>query len=272
MPAGRAGCRVWAILSRSPPAAGTWLCRPADLPLSVHAPGITVSLFKSSNDTAKRAVAEAALAYVPRGAVIGVGTGSTANFFIDMLGDLRNQIAGAVASSEATAQRLKKVGIEVLDLNSVNELPVYVDGADEISPDLHLIKGGGGALTREKIVASLAQQFICICDDSKQVDTLGRFPLPLEVIPLAEASVSRAMQGLGGSPRLRLMAGTSDPFVTDNGGWIIDVAGLTISDPVALESEINQIPGVITVGLFARQKANVLFVSGATGVSRVDFV
>jgi ribose 5-phosphate isomerase A len=134
-----------------------------------------------------------------------------------------------------------------------------------------MIKGGGGALTREKIVASLAKQFICICDDSKQVHTLGRFPLPLEVIPLSEASVSRAMQALGGTPRLRLMAGTSDPFVTDNGGWIIDVAGLTISDPVVLESKINQIPGVITVGLFARQKADVLFVGGATGVKRVDF-
>jgi ribose 5-phosphate isomerase A len=134
-----------------------------------------------------------------------------------------------------------------------------------------MIKGGGGALTREKIVASLAKQFICICDDSKQVATLGRFPLPLEVIPLAEASVSRAMQALGGSPRLRLMAGTSDPFVTDNGGWIIDVAGLAIADPVALEFEINQIPGVITVGLFARQKADVLLVGSATGVSRICF-
>jgi ribose 5-phosphate isomerase A len=159
----------------------------------------------------------------------------------------------------------------VIDANQVETLPAYVDGADEINPSGHMIKGGGGALTREKIVASLAEQFICICDDSKQVASLGNFPLPLEVIPLAEASVSRAMQALGGSPRLRLMAGTSDPFVTDNGGWIIDVAGLTISDPIALESEINQIPGVITVGLFARQKANVLFVGGTNGVKRVDF-
>ena len=223
-----------------------------------------MSLFKSSNDTAKRAVAEAALAYVPRGAVIGVGTGSTANFFIDMLGDLRNQIAGAVASSEATAQRLKKVGIEVLDLNSVNELPVYVDGADEISPDLHLIKGGGGALTREKIVAAVARQFVCIADESKCVGILGTFPLPVEVIPMARAYVARQLVALGGAPDLRI------GFTTDNGNSILDVHGLEILNPIELEREINQIAGVVTVGLFARRPADVALIGGAGGVRRVE--
>jgi ribose 5-phosphate isomerase A len=225
-------------------------------------------------DQLKRLVAEAArdavLALAP-GQVLGIGTGSTANWFIDVLAPHKAHFSGVVSSSVASTQRLLKHGFYVIDANQVETLPAYVDGADEINPSGHMIKGGGGALTREKIVASLAKQFICICDDSKQVAILGHFPLPLEVIPLSEASVSRAMQVLGGTPRLRLMAGTSDPFVTDNGGWIIDVAGLTISDPVALESKINQIPGVITVGLFARQKADILFVGGANGVKRVDF-
>jgi ribose 5-phosphate isomerase A len=216
-------------------------------------------------DQLKRLVAEAArdavLELAP-GQVLGIGTGSTANWFIDVLAPHKSHFSGVVSSSVASTQRLLKHGFYVIDANQVETLPAYVDGADEINLSGHMIKGGGGALTREKIVASLAKEFICICDDSKQVATLGRFPLPLEVIPLAEASVSRAMQ---------VMAGTSDPFVTDNGGWIIDVVGLAISDPVALESQINQIPGVITVGLFARQKANVLFVGGAAGVKRVDF-
>lgn len=225
-------------------------------------------------DQLKRLVAEAALdevlALAP-GQILGIGTGSTANCFIDVLAPHKQHFSGVVSSSLASTQRLLKHGFYVINANQVNRLPAYVDGADEINPSGHMIKGGGGALTREKIVASLAEQFICICDDSKQVDTLGRFPLPLEVIPLAEASVSRAMQSLGGSPCLRLIAGTTDPFVTDNGGWIIDVAGLTITDPIGLEAEINQIAGVITVGLFARQKADVLFVGGEAGVSRVCY-
>lgn len=222
-----------------------------------------MNIFKSSADAAKRAVAEAALAHVQRGAVIGVGTGSTANFFIDMLGDLRNQIAGAVASSEATAQRLKTVGIEVLDLNSVNELPVYVDGADEINPDLHLIKGGGGALTREKVVAAVARQFVCIADESKCVDILGRFPLPVEVIPMARAHVARELVRLGGAPDLRI------GFTTDNGNSILDVHGLEILNPIEMEREINQIAGVVTVGLFARRPADVALIGGPDGVRRV---
>jgi len=223
-----------------------------------------VSLFKSSSDVAKRAAAEAALSHVPRGQVIGVGTGSTANLFIDMLADLRQQIAGAVASSEATAQRLRTVGIEVLDLNSVDELPVYVDGADEISPDLHLIKGGGGALTREKVVAAVARQFVCIADESKCVDVLGRFPLPVEVIPMARAHVARQLVALGGAPDLRI------GFVTDNGNSILDVHGLEILNPIGLEREINQIAGVVTVGLFARRPADVALIGSANGVRRVE--
>ncbi|MCF8192125.1 MAG: hypothetical protein RIS59_679 [Pseudomonadota bacterium] len=223
-----------------------------------------MGLFASSADQAKRAVAEAALAYVPRGGVIGVGTGSTANFFIDLLGDLRQQIVGAVASSEATAQRLRKVGIEVLDLNSVNDLPVYVDGADEISPDLHLIKGGGGALTREKVVAAVARQFVCIADESKCVDILGRFPLPVEVIPMARAFVARELVRLGGAPDLRI------GFTTDNGNCILDVHGLEILNPIELEREINQIAGVVTVGLFARRPADVALIGAAQGVRRVE--
>lgn len=225
-------------------------------------------------DQLKRLVAEAArdevLALAP-GQVLGIGTGSTANWFIDVLAPHKAHFSGVVSSSVASTQRLLKHGFYVIDANQVERLPAYVDGADEINPSGHMIKGGGGALTREKIVASLAKQFICICDDSKQVDTLGHFPLPIEVIPLAEASVSRAMQALGGSPRLRLMAGTADPFVTDNGGWIIDVAGLAIADPIALEAQVNQIAGVITVGLFARQKADILFVGGNAGVSRICY-
>ncbi|MFZ4498772.1 MAG: ribose-5-phosphate isomerase RpiA [Burkholderiales bacterium] len=223
-----------------------------------------MGLFSASADSAKRAVAEAALAYVPRGGVIGVGTGSTANFFIDMLGDLRHQVVGAVASSEATAQRLRKVGIEVLDLNSVNELPVYIDGADEISPDLHLIKGGGGALTREKIVAAVARQFVCIADESKCVDLLGRFPLPVEVIPMARAHVARELVRLGGAPDLRI------GFTTDNGNCILDVHGLEILNPIGMESDINQIAGVVAVGLFARRAADIALIGGPGGVRRVE--
>jgi ribose 5-phosphate isomerase A len=211
-------------------------------------------------DDLKRAVAEAAVAHVPAGGVVGVGTGSTANFFIEALGKARQRVDAAVASSEASAVRLRAVGIDVVDLNSVETLRVYVDGADEVTRRLHMIKGGGGALTREKIVAQVAQTFVCIADESKLKDGLGRFPLPVEVIPMARALVAREMVKLGGTPRLR------EGFVTDNGNVILDVHGLTIADPVDLEGRINQIPGVVTNGLFARRGADVLLLGTARGV------
>lgn len=216
-----------------------------------------------NQDDLKRSVAQAALAYVPEGKVIGVGTGSTANFFIDGLAALKDRITGAVASSEASAARLRAYGIPLLDLNDVSDLPVYVDGADEVDGRLCMIKGGGAALTREKIVAAVAQRFVCICDASKRVDTLGRFPLPVEVIPMASAQVMRALAALGGQPRLR--AGV----VTDNGNHIIDVAGLVIRDPVAFEAQINNIVGVVTNGLFAMRGADVLLLGGADGVQTI---
>lgn len=212
----------------------------------------------------KKAVAEAAVAYVvehvPAGAVIGVGTGSTANLFIDALGADPGRISGAVASSEASAKRLASFGIPLVDLNSVTELPVYVDGADEVTPALAMIKGGGGALTREKIVAAVSRVFVCIADGSKLVDRLGRFPLPVEVIPMARAHVARQLGRLGGEPRLR------EGFTTDNGNIILDVHGLDIPDPAALESTIDGITGVVTVGLFARRPADVLLLGSAHGV------
>lgn len=212
----------------------------------------------------KKAVAEAAVAYlvehVPAGAVIGVGTGSTANLFIDALGADPGRISGAVASSEASAKRLASFGIPLVDLNSVKELPVYVDGADEVTPGLAMIKGGGGALTREKIVAAVSRVFVCIADGSKLVDRLGRFPLPVEVIPMARAHVARQLERLGGEPILR------EGFTTDNGNIILDVRGLDIPDPAALESTIDGITGVVTVGLFARRPADVLLLGGARGV------
>jgi ribose 5-phosphate isomerase A len=213
-----------------------------------------------SQDQKKQRVAEAALAYVPRGAVVGVGTGSTVNFFIDALASLRDQVAGTVSSSEASTARLLRHGFEVLDLNSTGELGVYVDGADESTRTLELIKGGGGALTREKIVAAASQQFVCIVDEQKLVERLGRFPLPVEVVPMARAHVARQLARLGGEPALR------EGFVTDNGNQILDVRGLVIEDPAALEGEINQIAGVVTVGLFARRPADVLLVGTATDV------
>ncbi|MCC7082819.1 MAG: ribose-5-phosphate isomerase RpiA [Burkholderiales bacterium] len=211
-------------------------------------------------DELKRAVAAAAVRELPDDAVIGVGTGSTANFFIDALGAHKRRIRAAVASSEASAQRLRAAGIAVLDLNSVDELPVYVDGADEIDTSLAMIKGGGGALTREKIVAAVARRFVCIADESKRVLRLGRFPLPIEVIPMAHAYVARAIAALGGEPRLR--AG----FVTDNGNLILDVHGLDIGEPARLESELNQIAGVVTNGLFARRPADLLLLGTRAGV------
>ncbi len=212
-----------------------------------------------TQDEMKQAVARAAIDYVPAG-VIGVGTGSTANYFIDELAKIKGRIDGAVASSVATAERLKKHGIPVLDLNEVGELEVYVDGADEITRHLAMIKGGGGALTREKIVAACAKKFVCIVDQTKLVDVLGRFPLPVEVIPMARSYVARQLVKLGGSPVLR--AG----FTTDNGNVILDVHNLNILDPVALEGEINQIVGVVTNGLFARRAADICLVGTPQGV------
>ena len=214
----------------------------------------------NEQDARKQAVAKAALAYVEDDSIVGVGTGSTADFFIDALAGIKGRIAGAVASSEKTAARLQQHGIRVVELNSVSELTVYVDGADEITEHMAMIKGGGGALTREKIVAAVAQRFVCIADASKLVPVLGKFPLPVEVIPMAQSYVGRQMVKLGGMPRLR------QGFSTDNGNLIIDVHGLSIVDPVALESRINNIAGVVTVGLFAQRPANVLLLGGAEGV------
>lgn len=219
-----------------------------------------------TQDELKKAAAGAALDFVIDGSIVGVGTGSTANFFIDGLGRMKDRIRGAVASSEASAQRLASHGITLFDLNDVTELPVYVDGADEIDASLAMIKGGGGALTREKIVAAVAGRFVCICDTSKQVDMLGRFPLPVEVIPMARAQVARALASLGGQPLLR------EGFTTDNGNQILDVHGLRIADPVQVESEINQIVGVVTNGLFARRGADTLLLATTDGVRRIDAV
>jgi ribose 5-phosphate isomerase A len=211
-----------------------------------------------TQDELKQQVAKAAIAYVKSG-IIGVGTGSTANFFIDELAKVKGKIDGAVASSEATAQRLRAHGIEVFDLNSVDGMDIYVDGADEITEHMHMIKGGGGALTREKIVAACAKSFICICDASKLVPVLGKFPLPVEVLPMARSYVARELVKMGGQPKLR-------DFTTDNGNVILDVWGLTILDPVAMEAKINQIVGVVTNGLFAARPADVLLLATADGV------
>jgi ribose 5-phosphate isomerase A len=211
-----------------------------------------------TQDELKQQVAQAAVAYVKEG-IIGVGTGSTANFFIEELAKVKHKIDGAVASSEATAQRLRGHGIEVFDLNAVDSLDIYVDGADEITEHLHMLKGGGGALTREKIVAAVAKTFICICDETKYVPTLGKFPLPVEVLPMAKSYVARELVKLGGQPKLR-------DFTTDNGNIILDVWNLKIDDPVMMEAKINQIVGVVTNGLFAARPANVLLLATADGV------
>ena len=216
-----------------------------------------------TQDELKRAVEQAAADLVPAGGIIGVGTGSTANYFIDELARIKHRIDGAVASSEASAQRLKKHGIEVLDLNSVADLPVYVDGADEVTRHLAMIKGGGGALTREKIVAAVARKFICIADASKLVAVLGRFPLPVEVIPMARSYVARELVKLGGQPALR------PGFTTDNGNVILDVHNLKILAPADLEATLNQITGVVTNGLFARRGADVLLLGTERGVETV---
>lgn len=213
-----------------------------------------------TQDELKKAVAQAALEHVPAGTIIGVGTGSTANFFIDALATVKSKIDGAVASSVATAERLKKHGIPVLDLNETGGLSVYVDGADEATKHLHLIKGGGGALTREKIVAAASKTFVCIADGSKLVDVLGKFPLPVEVIPMARSYVARELVKLGGEPVLR------PNFKTDNGNVILDVHGLRIMNPVQLEEQLDRIAGVVTNGLFARRPADVLLLGTAKGV------
>ena len=213
-----------------------------------------------TQDDLKRQVAEAALKYVVEDAIVGVGSGSTVFMFIEFLSKIKNKIEGAVAASEASAERLKKHGIRVVDLNSVSELPVYVDGADEITEYLHMIKGGGGALTREKIVAAVAKTFVCICDSSKLVPVLGKFPLPLEVVPMARSHVGREMLRRKAQPVLR------ENFKTDNGNLILDCHGLTILDPAALEVELNNIAGVVTNGLFARRSADVLLLGSPDGV------
>ena len=218
-----------------------------------------------TQDELKALVGQAATAYVVPGSVIGVGTGSTVNCFIDALADMKERIAGAVSSSEKSSERLRAHGIKVLDANEVERIPVYIDGADEIDHQGHMIKGGGAALTREKIVADIAEQFVCIADESKLVRTLGTFPLPVEVIPMAAAQIARQLRALGGLPTLR--AGV----VTDNGGHIIDVRGLQITNPVATEREINQWPGVISVGIFARNKAGVCLLGTAQGVKTLTF-
>lgn len=222
-----------------------------------------------NQDEEKRKAARAAMRHVEPGMIVGVGTGSTVAHFIDALAERRHDIAGAVSSSEWSSQRLRERGIEVLDLNATGELPLYVDGADECDGNKCLIKGGGAALTREKIVAALARQFVCIADESKLVDTLGRFPLPVEVIPMATAHVARRFAALGGQATLRLKDG--QPLVTDNGQHILDVTGLQITDPLALESQINQWPGVVTVGIFAHQKAQVCLLGTAQGVKTLNF-
>lgn len=216
-----------------------------------------------STEKKKQLAAESALDYIQVGDVIGIGTGSTANYFIDALAKIKGKLDGAVASSEASAKRLKQHGIQVLDLNSVSNLPVYIDGADEATRHRHLIKGGGGALTREKIVAGVSEKFICIADDSKLVDTLGAFPLPIEVIPMARSHVARQLVKQGGIPELR------EGFITDNGNLIIDIHNLEILNPVEKERELNNIAGVVTVGIFAIRPADVLILGGQSGIETI---
>ena len=225
---------------------------------------MTTASAPMSQDELKTLVGQAALQYVRPGEVVGVGTGSTVNKFIDALASMKDQIAGAVSSSEASTQRLRALGITVLDANSVPSLGVYIDGADEIDGQGYMVKGGGAALTREKIVAALASRFVCIVDESKLVTALGRFPLPVEVIPMAAQHIARRFAARGGVARLRMKDG--QPLVTDNGQQILDVIGLAIADPQAFESEVNQWPGVVTVGVFAHQKASVCLLGTAQGV------
>jgi len=216
-----------------------------------------------TQDEMKKMVAHAALEYVEAGAIIGVGTGSTANHFIDALAGIKHKIDGTVASSEATAERLRGHGIAVFGLNEVNDIPVYVDGADESNQYLHLIKGGGGALTREKIIAAASDKFICVADESKLVDVMGTFPLPVEVIPMARSYVAREIVKIGGQPVWR------EDFITDNGNQIIDIQNLSVMDPVKLEAQLNNIVGVVTNGLFAIRPADVLLLGSENGVKTI---
>ena len=222
-----------------------------------------------TQDELKTLVGQAALQYVQAGSIIGVGTGSTVNKFIDALASMKGSIAGAVSSSVASTERLQALGIQVFDAAEVDELAVYIDGADEIDHAGNMIKGGGAALTREKIVAALSRQFVCIADDSKLVTTLGHFPVPVEVIPMAARRIARQFAALGGCAVLRLKAGM--PLVTDNGQHILDVSGLQITDPLGFESQVNQWPGVVTVGVFASQKAQVCLLGGPGGVKTMLF-
>jgi ribose 5-phosphate isomerase A len=222
-----------------------------------------------TQDELKTLVGQAALQYVVPGDIVGVGTGSTVNKFIDALASMKGEIKGAVSSSNASTERLKALGIAVFDANEVSELSVYIDGADEIDGHGYMIKGGGAALTREKIVAALARKFVCIADESKLVTVLGKFPLPVEVIPMAAQQVMRRFAALGGGAAVRLKDG--QPLVTDNGQWIVDVTGLEISQPLAFESEVSQWPGVVTVGVFAHQGADVCVLGTAAGVKTMEF-
>ena len=222
-----------------------------------------------TQDELKARVGQAALQYVVSGEVVGVGTGSTVNHFIAALGTMKDRIAGAVSSSNASTVRLQALGIRVFDANDVGEISVYVDGADEIDPRGHMIKGGGAALTREKIVAAQCRRFVCIVDESKRVDVLGRFPVPVEVIPMATQRLVRQFAALGGTARLRMK--DAGPLVTDNGQHILDVSGLAIADPVGFESQVNQWPGVVTVGVFAHQKASVCLLGTAAGVQTLTW-
>jgi len=222
-----------------------------------------------TQDELKALVGQAALHYVAPGEIVGVGTGSTVNKFIEALASMKDQIKGAVSSSEASTQRLKALGIPVFDCNAVGELSVYIDGADEIDGLGHMVKGGGAALTREKIVAAQSRQFVCIADESKLVKTLGAFPLPVEVIPMATARVMRQFAAMGGVAKIRHKDG--HPLVTDNGQHIVDVTGLHITDPLAFETQVSQWPGVVTVGVFAHQKAHVCLLGTASGVKTLTF-
>lgn len=222
-----------------------------------------------TQDELKTLVGQAALQYVTPGEIVGVGTGSTVNKFIDALASMKDRVPGAVSSSEASTARLKAIGIRVLDAAAVESIGVYIDGADEIDGQGYMIKGGGAALTREKIVAAQSRRFVCIADESKLVATLGAFPLPVEVIPMATARVIRQFAALGGQARVRLKDGV--PLVTDNGQHIVDVTGLSIQDPLGFESAVNQWPGVVTVGVFAHQKASVCLLGTASGVRTLTF-
>ncbi len=222
-----------------------------------------------TQDELKALVCQAALHYVVPAEVVGVGTGSTVNKFIGALASMRDRVPGAVSSSEASTQRLRALGIRVFDANEVGELSVYIDGADEIDGRGHMVKGGGAALTREKIVAAQSRRFVCIADESKRVEVLGRFPLPVEVIPMATSRITRKFAAMGGTARVRMKDG--QPLVTDNGQHILDVTGLSIHDPIAFESGVNQWPGVVTVGVFAHQKAAVCLLGTSGGVQTLSF-